>query len=308
MYLGGTNIDFHHNWINNLNDEGIFLDANLSENVRIHENVMAKTLSPISFAGEKVAGPFYIYRNLVDVRAPTAGHRPRRPGDRDVWRYGNTFKSNGIDGPYALFQNTFLVYGQGGQSSYLHYRSMGGANLRRSFNNIFVAVNPDGDSDRTIAFLPTPSFPGPTDGNLYHRMGQATRPLFRYLGYTFQGGTFTGGSFESLADLRTGPKPFFTQSKTQYAPGYEANSIEADPQFLNIGSDGRFRPTDDLRLGSTSPARGAGVVLPADLLALDNQVVPPSGGAPDIGALPFGSEGLSVGVDGRRSFPLTDGE
>ena len=27
LYLGGTNIDFHHNWINNLNDEGLVLDA-----------------------------------------------------------------------------------------------------------------------------------------------------------------------------------------------------------------------------------------------------------------------------------------
>jgi hypothetical protein len=301
LYLGGTNIDFHHNWIHNLDDEGLFLDANQSAEVRIHENVITKTLSPISFAGEQVAGPFSIYRNLVDVRAPTAGHRPRRPGDRDVWRYGNTFKSNGVDGPYALFQNTFLVYGQGGQASYLHYRSTGGESLRRSFNNIFVAVNPDDGSDRPITFLPPPSFPGPTDGNLYHRLGPATRPLFRYLGYTFQGGSFRAGTFDSLAELRTGGKPFFAQSKTQYPPGYEANSLEADPQFLSIGSDGRPRLTDDLRLGAASPARAAGVVLPADLLALDSPITP-SAAAPDIGAQPFGSPALAVGVDGRRTL------
>src|SRR5262249_37226788 len=159
------------------------LDANASQNVRVHENVIVKTLSPISFAGEKVAGPFYIYRNLIDVRAPTAGFRPRRLGDRDVWRYGNTFKSNGADGQYALFHNTFLVYAQDGQASYLHYRGLGGGNLRRSFNNIFVAVNPDGTFDRAITFLPSPSFPGPTDGNLYFRKGPSGgRPLFRYLG------------------------------------------------------------------------------------------------------------------------------
>ena len=58
---------------------------------------------------------------------------------------------------------------------------IGRAHPRRSFNNIFVAVNPDADSDRTITFLPLPAFPGPTDGNLYFRMGETTGPLFRYL-------------------------------------------------------------------------------------------------------------------------------
>jgi hypothetical protein len=302
LYLGGTNIDFHHNWINNLNDEGLFLDANQSVNVRIHENVIVKTLSPISFAGGKVAGPFYIYRNLVDVRAPTAGRRPRHPGDKDVWRYGSTFKTNGVDGPYDLFQNTFLVYGQREQASYLHYRNLGGSNSRRSFNNIFVSVNPDADSDRPITFLPAPSFPGPTDGNLYRRIGLATRPLFRYLGYEFETTNYSAGTFVSIDDLKTSPRPFFTQSQTQYAPGYEAGSVEADPQFLRIGGDGRFRTSDDLRLSPTSPARAAGILLPNDLRALDNAVVP-GGGVPDIGAYPHGSTGLTVGVDGRRRYP-----
>ena len=46
----------------------------------------------------------------------------RAAGDLDVWRYGNTFKSNAVDGPYALFQNTFLVHGQGRSASFLHFR------------------------------------------------------------------------------------------------------------------------------------------------------------------------------------------
>ncbi|MGH9162006.1 MAG: hypothetical protein ACRD2X_18720, partial [Vicinamibacteraceae bacterium] len=127
FYLGGSQIDFHHNWISNLNDEGLFLDAYGREDVRVHENVILQTLSPISFASGHVAGPFYVYRNLIDVRAPTAGHRPRYVGDTAVWRFGNTFKSNGEDGPYAIFQNTFLVLGQAGQASYLHYRSLHGS-------------------------------------------------------------------------------------------------------------------------------------------------------------------------------------
>jgi hypothetical protein len=302
LYIGGTNVDFHHNWINNLNDEGLFLDATDSVNVRIHQNVIVRTLSPISFAGNRVAGPFYIYRNLVDVRAPTAGFRPRRPGDLDIWRYGNTFKSNGTDGPYALFQNTFLVFAQEGQASYLHYRGLGGGNLRRSFNNIFVAVNPAETFDRAIAFLPTPSFPGPTDGNLYFKKGvSGGHPLFRYLRYQLPGQPeIDGGSFATLAALYA--SAFFEQSKTQYAPGYEANSVEGDPLFLRFGSDGRYRDSDDLRLGALSPARNAGITLPSDLGALDAAIVPPAG-APDIGAFPYNGAALAVGVDGRRLYP-----
>jgi hypothetical protein len=301
LYLGGSNIDFHHNWIHNLNDEGLVLDAFLSTNVRIHENVILKTLSPLSFAGATVGGPFSIYRNLIDVRAPTAGYRPRHPGDVDVWRYGNTFKSNGVDGPYALFQNTLLVYAQEGQASYLHYRDLGGAHPRRSFNNIFVAVNPDAAADTTLTFLPSPAFPGPTDGNLYHRMGATTGPLFRYLDYTFQGAAVRGAFVDSLAALHA--SAFFQQTQSQYAPGYEAHSREDDPQFHRLGADGHFRTTDDLRLRSTSPARAAGILLPPDLLALDRQVVAPHGGAPDMGCYPYGSGPLTVGVDGQRRYP-----
>jgi hypothetical protein len=97
----------------------------------------------------------------------------------------------------------------------------------------------------------------------------------------------------------------FEQSKTQYPPGYEANSIEADPRFIRLGPDGTFRDTDDLRLSATSPARAAGVRLPDDLRTLDSQVIPPHPGIPDIGAYPFGAALLTIGVDGRRSYPTT---
>ena len=122
---------------------------------------------------------------------------------------------------------------------------------------------------------------------------------FRHLGYEFEGGNFPGsGSFRNLDELH-GSK-LFEQSKTQYAPGYEKNSVLADPQVRSIGGDGRFRETDDLRLGDTTPARAAGIDLPNELKELDPGS--PANG-PDIGCYPGDAEPLRVGVEGRRSFP-----
>jgi hypothetical protein len=308
LYLIGHNLRFHHNWVHNLNDEGLSVDAVEQDSttfleMQIYQNVIEKTLSSISFAGAHEEGRWSIYRNLIDLRRPTAGYRPRRPGDQEVWRYGHFPKSsnNPPDGPYDLFQNTFLVYAQEAQASFMHYRTTTGPHARRSLNNLFLAVNPDAAADRAITFLPSPSFPGPTDGNTYYRIGAATAPLVRYLAYTYNGVGYPGGSFATLETLRA--SPLFTQSQSQYAPGYEANSLEADPQFRRIGADGLFRATDDLRLGDTSPAIGAGVTLPTDLQALDPFA--PASGNPDMGCYPYGSGPLRVGVDGRRSYPAS---
>jgi hypothetical protein len=319
IYLRGDNLSFHHNWINNLNDEGLLVDSYEPEsrhpaNMKIYQNVILKTLSAISFAGAHEEGQWYIYRNLIDLRSPTAGYRPRHPDDGDdrqkyVWRYGHFHKNESPDGPHHLFQNTFLVYGQGkdAQASFIHYRDTSetsGNHLRRSFNNMFIAVNPDSDSDKAITFIPSPTFPGPTDGNNYYRMGVATNNPYRYLEYPGEDPKKKGNrSFKNLGELHG--SLLFEQSKGQYPPGYEANSSEKNPQFRRIGSDGRFRETDDLRLGDTSPAIGAGVTLPPDLQELDQELelCAPSSGNPDIGCYPHGSGPLQVGVDSRRSYP-----
>jgi Protein of unknown function (DUF1565) len=307
LYLGGDNVDFHHNWIHDLNDDGLFLDAFGKKKVLVHDNVVLKTLSALSFASDKkglvedVGGPFYIYRNLIDLRERTAGYRPKVVGDPAVWRYGSAFKSGGEDGPYAVFQNTFLVYGQAGQASYTHYRNLKGSHRRRSFNNIFVSVKPDPESTQAITFVPSPSFPAETDGNSYHRIGQATKPPYRFLPYSFENKDYKDGTFRCLDGCKTEESLrkglLFQQSKIQYPPGYEANSIESDPQFQRIGADGIFRKTDDLRLRW----RARGVTLrDVHLRALDGAS---PGVRPDIGVYRLDSGPLRVGVDGRRSYP-----
>jgi hypothetical protein len=310
LYLGGDDIDFHHNWISEMNDEGLFLDAHGGDDVRVHHNVILKTLSALSFASdatgdvEAVGGPFFIYRNLIDVREPTAGYRPRRPGDIAVWRYGSATKSNGEDGPYALFQNTFLVRDQDGQASFMHFRNTRGSHARRVFNNIFVAVHVDPTTDIAITFIPSPLFPAATDGNAYYRIGAPVSPPYRYLPYASVETWGPGGSFDCLTgcDAPLAGSTLVEHSTAQYAPGYEASSIEGDPQFRRIGADGLFRPNDDLRLDANSPARSAGIALPADLWALDRPLVT---GASAVGCFRGDSGPQRVGVDGRRIHPAS---
>jgi hypothetical protein len=173
------------------------------------------------------------------------------------------------------FHNTFLVYDQQGQAAYLHYLSALSPHPHRSFNNLFVAVNPQPKADITITFVPPPTVPGPTDGNLYHRIGHANTKPFRSLGYTLQNVCYPAAEFATLDELRN--STLFKQSQTQYPPGYEAKSRLADPRFRQISDDGSWHALDDLRLRQRSPARGAGIKLPPDLQELGNALGSPLG-------------------------------
>jgi hypothetical protein len=310
LKLFGRRVQFHHNWLHNIQDEALILDAAQTDDVHVHQNVMTKCLSAISFANDKIGSKRFICRNLIDLRRPIAFRRPAHPDDQSeggpfkVVEHGHLYKSNPPDGPVDFFHNTFLVLGQDNQAAYQHYTGLKSAGVRRSFNNIFIAVNPDEASDIALAFLPPPTFQGPTDGNCYFRIGMKSAPLLRL--QVEEGETQTGKRcVESLQQLRqdtdTGhcrPRGYFALSQALYPPGFEANGIDADPMFRFIRADGIASPEDDLRLKNGSPAVGAGVPLVPDLKAKDP--LASDAPKPDIGCYPLGAAPLKVGVDGRR--------
>jgi hypothetical protein len=328
----GQGFSFHHNVVDEMQDDALAIGFGLTSG-DLHENVILRCQTAMSFAGpiDKVGGPYRIFRNLFDLRSPIAAIRRRPAGDlegEDVspFRFGEFYKgkNSGNDGPIDLFQNTCLVRAQEGQASFQFYRhstppgpppSLG---ARRSFNNIFVDVEPaPRQSERATAYLPT-FVPGswPADGNCYFRVGaffENEEPdLTGVLRHEGPPGFPQPKEYSSLAVYRAGPPgtdSYFEQSKTLYLPGYERHSIDVDPQFRGFDPSGLPTAGDDLRLAEpspagSSPAAGSGVILnaaPVNPPILDPGA--PTSGRPDMGCFPRDGGRLEVGVDGLKTFP-----
>ena len=181
----GDSSVFHHNWVHNINDDGLIMTGAGADNIdlegnpvepedegtfnaRVYLNVISQCLTAMSFAGGQV-GQIYIYRNLFDLRARTLGIRPRKEGEQSSLRHSQFFKDGTDEGPFDLFHNTCVILDPGGVGEALegvlaagfgHYRTKldDQQGRRRAFNNIFVVVYSQDDRARAIAFLPPNSF------------------------------------------------------------------------------------------------------------------------------------------------------
>jgi hypothetical protein len=287
---------FHHNWVHNFNDDGLIVaGVPGTTNARIYQNVITQCLTALSFSGNAV-GQIYIFRNLFDIRLPTLGIRPGREGPL---RQGHFYKEGTAEGPFDLFHNTCIVLDAGGLGAALediapagfgHYRSLVGADRRRAYNNIFVAVFSKPDEAKAIAFLPPSGFAGPTNGNTYHRFGSGPAAKFRV--------TTTGSAstpYQELSDYTLAESP------------QEQNGQSTDPLFKSFDPTGTPQPSDDLRLESESPAHDSAVILPDELAWMDIE----AGGfwflpSRDRGCYRHGVDRMRVGVDGLRTFPRVD--
>jgi len=305
---------FHHNWVHNLNDDALALNAVYpTVDARVWQNVFTQCLVAISYGSQgNISEQCSVFRNLIDLRRPTAGIRPRYVGDHDVWRQGAFYKSNNVDSPLDFFHNTAITLVAGAimpsgteptDAAFNHYRHHGTGRLR-SFNNVFVAVTPEGHTDKPVAFIPNELFPGPTDGNCYFRTGH--EPPWDPRMFCVHG---SADCYDSLAAYRQSTDQHFQLSKTQYPHGYENDSIDEDPEFRSWQSGGTPDDEhDDLRLSDSSPARMHGIQLPDDLDDMDPlslswipEFLRPK--KPDIGCYGVFAQPLAVGVAGRRRFP-----
>jgi hypothetical protein len=306
-YVFGDGMEFHHNWVHNMNDDAIALSAEAqTKNAEIFCNVVTQCLTAFSFAANEAVGPVYIYGNLIDLREPTLGIRPsaQDTGIAESLRQGHFFKDGADEGPIQLFHNTCLVLDPGAQgddlddvndAGFSYYVTIGKGELpRNALNNIMVAAFTPG-AVKPIAFLAPESFGVETDGNVFFRTPQDDlRPNFTVRR------RIVNPESADFADLDAYRSHYWPDGVGEY----EHESVLADPVFKSFDTvTGTPHWHDDLRLrlSPEGPAKGTAVGMPDELNDMYSAAL---GEEPtDRGCYPSTGARLQVGVDGRRVFP-----
>ncbi len=289
VYPSGRQIDFHHNVVENIQDDAVYISSPtpyITDGVAIHENLIRQCW--MAFGGHARGGPggkIYLFRNVMDMRKNVQFGRPRSNAPQGVLGPGSTaFMVHNPDHIIHMenlyfYHNTALVpmthsYSSynAGMSSFFYPDSE-----LRVFNNLIVFASggkqypiPMGQK-RTAANLVI-------DGNLHWHADPAAKVPTDMNTY------FKTSRMHPLSEA----------NKSNYADGWDAHSLVANPKFINF--EFGARGGSDLRLQPDSPAIDAGVELPAiwpDPRREDDKQ------KPDIGALPSGSEPLRVGIDGH---------
>ncbi|HUI48070.1 MAG TPA: DUF1565 domain-containing protein [Acidimicrobiia bacterium] len=274
---------FHHNRIDNFNDDGIFLTLPpreaVPEDVEVFENYFTRVYTTLAFAEDKetrrakttevepnaIGSGVYVFRNVFDLRQGTYGWIPK-DATTDVGPMpllaGRVCGDHGSPTwePLYFYFNTVITAGPTWRNYYGALLGVMGTKgtTRRVYDNIFVQI--DGE--------PGLSFQGTTaaddvevDGNLMwgYRAPQPQDAFF--------------DRFRTTRAYHASPKTF------------GVHDLYADPMFLDLDHG-------DVRLHDGSPAIDTGVPVPAtwpDTLRSRDR------GKPDIGALPHRAPMLEVG-------------
>lgn len=275
VFLTGHNMRFHHNLIDQIYDDAMFLSTpspNYTDSVYIHHNLLTRVLMGFSLNDQMpTQGTVWLYRNVVDMREGVNRGRPTPENPEGTITSIRPFKvSRDIESMF-IYQNTFLLATSGGVN-YAGWAmgATGGNEPRRVFNNIFLYM--DGyPGHRGIAS--SGEHNAVIDHSLHFSPGR--EPPEDYLERITRSEASQGA-----AEL--------------HSNGWEANSLIADPGFVRFDVDDPRPGRTDYRLASDSPARGAGMVLPEDW---PDPQRPADGATPDLGALPVDAAPLRVGRD-----------
>jgi hypothetical protein len=270
-------LKFHHNLVDNFNDDGLYLTCDMpaGNDIHIYQNYLARSLSMLAFSGsgkDQKNKAAWIYRNLFDLRpginGPAGLVDARTCGDHGspVWL------------PMHIYHNTLLLPNTpwrnyyGGELA----RSVG-TSTRSLFNNIFYYAR------GTPGFAFDPAADQVADGNLHWSPElQNVNPA------------------EFLKKARTPLRKqvnWFEESKKLYPAGWTAHDVVADPRFTRLNE--KNTETFDITLQEKSPAIDAGVHIPKTwpdpLREQERQ-------RPDLGALPAGVTPWFIGIDGRYTL------
>lgn len=284
---------FHHNFVDNFNDDGLECGAKLRwHRIDIHHNRIGACLGVFqqheidrdeSPATHDPDSGLFVYRNVFDQRAGVYYGLPAKDDPTgDYLRHEGHLISDHGSPTYPVmrvYHNTFLRRGPVFRDYFLF--GLGAAGLRNTerdvFNNLFVQ---EGRVPGAVILGKEAAGPLREGGNLL--WGVKEGPT---------------GKARPFARLRS--SPLFESSRKFYPAGWTTDDRVADPKFVRLSS---VNEESDLRLAAGSPAIDAGLPVPAKW---PDPLRDADRGKPDIGALPIGAEPWGVGVDGR--IPLFGG-
>jgi hypothetical protein len=283
VYLGAINVRFHHNLIDNLQDDGIYLSPMYARHrlekeaphIHVYQNVFRRLLTALAFGGTEpqTRDQVFVYRNVFDLRAPVQTGRPSTKQAAAGLNPGKVIGDHGSP-PWSamnLYHNTFIM-AEGSRDAAM--ATLGGTkagNPRRAFNNIYLHLG------RLPAFVPPdPAANAVADGDLYWAPGTPEKQAAAF----FQ---------------RFRASDAFTQSKKLYEAGAAAHSLVADPRFVK--AEAEPAAANDYRLKEGSPAVDAGVAVLADW---PDPLRQQDRGKPDLGALPLGAPAPHAGRAANR--------
>jgi hypothetical protein len=286
------NLRFHHNFVDNFNDDGLECGPKLRwHTIHVHHNRIGACLgvfqqheidkdeSPVTHDPDSGV---YVYRNVFDQRAGVYYQLPSQPDPTGSYlrNEGHLISDHGgpVHAVMRVYHNTFLrrepvfrdyfLFGLGA----VGFRN----NERDVFNNLFVQA----DRVPGAVILGKEAFRLREGGNILWGMKEGPT-----------------GKTNPFAKLRA--SPLFKASREFYEPGWTTNDLVADPKFVKLAD---VNETSDLRPAKGSAAIDAGQPIPGKwpdpLRDADTD-------KPDIGAIPFGAKTWGVGVDGR--IPLFGG-
>ncbi|MFN0019206.1 MAG: hypothetical protein ACKVP0_13165 [Pirellulaceae bacterium] len=288
------NLRFHHNFVDNFNDDGLECGPKLrSHTIFISQNWIGPCLIPLTqHEIDKDSSPLdhdpkagvFVYRNVIDMRGGVYGIPPEKPDPSGAFLHQEGHLASDHGSPIwpvmHVYHNTLLRETPVFRDGYLFGLGAAGArNTERDvFNNIFVQM----DQLPGVGFVAVERADNVREGgNLI--WGLKEGPLL------------TGDPFAKFRASK-----LFADSRNRYEPGWTTHDVAADPKFVRLSAGDASPP--DLRLQPGSRAINLGQPVPQEwpdpLRESDKD-------QPDIGALPVGVEAWGVGVDGR--IPLFGG-
>lgn len=275
-----TDMKFHHNIVENMNDDGIYVSRGYGGGpIHIYQNRISQTLSGFAFAvtpANAIGRGVYIYRNFLDMRRPTLGGPPAKPEDKTLFlRPSRPVGDHGspVWEPMWVYHNTILVNDAGWRGYYAAGLGMSfRGTKRRVWNNIVVQET---------------QLPGLTF-DTYGKVAKVQDDFeanHNLLWSLRDGPQYKGDLF---APYRAGAE--YSQSVELHPPGWTTGDIFADPLLTDLKTTEPGKV--DFRLHPNSPAVDAGLVLPAEYFDPLRDI---DAGKPDIGALPLGAPLPQVG-------------